>query len=73
MRSDHRTRRDRHALNADGMVLCNPRDKEAAHRAQMGDIATGEGASTTCPKCMALARSAHEPSPPRRDQNVRPR
>jgi hypothetical protein len=32
---DKRPKRDLHALDADGMVLCNPRDREAAHRAEM--------------------------------------
>jgi len=36
------------------MVLCNPRDREAAHRAQMGGIATGDRAAVTCRKCLEL-------------------
>ena len=44
MSRDTRQKRDLHALNADGMVLCNPRDKEAAHRAEMEGIATEIGA-----------------------------
>ena len=47
-------KRDLHALNDDGMVLCNPRDKEAAHRAEMEDIATEDSAAVTCRKCLAL-------------------
>jgi hypothetical protein len=35
MSRDNRQKHDLHALDADGMVLCNPRDKEAAHRAEM--------------------------------------
>jgi hypothetical protein len=31
---------DLHALDADGMIVCNPRDREAAHRAQVEGIAT---------------------------------
>jgi hypothetical protein len=54
MSRDTRQKRDRHALNDDGMVLCNPRDKEAAHRAQMEGIATEELAAVTCWKCLAL-------------------
>ncbi len=42
MLKDKRQKRDRHALDEDGMVLCNPRDKEAAHRAQMEGIATDD-------------------------------
>ncbi len=36
------------------MVLCNPRDREAAHRAQVEGIATERRAAVTCPKCIAL-------------------
>jgi hypothetical protein len=51
---DQRQKRDRHALNPDGMVLCNPRDREAAHRAQMEGIAAEDEASVTCKKCLQL-------------------
>jgi hypothetical protein len=54
MIQDRRPKRDRHALTEDGMVLCNPRDKEAAHRAQMEGIATDDRATVTCRKCRAL-------------------
>jgi hypothetical protein len=47
MSRDTRQKRDLHALNADGMVLCNPRDKEAAHRAEMEGIATDDRAAVT--------------------------
>ena len=50
---DDRTRRDVHALDADGMVLCNPRDREAAHRAEVDGIATARPADVTCRKCLA--------------------
>jgi hypothetical protein len=43
-----------HALDEEGMVLCNPRDKEAAHRAEMEGIATDDRAAVTCRKCLAL-------------------
>ena len=48
-----------HALNEDGMVLCNPRDKEAAHRAAMKDILTNQNPrKITCKKCLScLGRS----------------
>ena len=52
--SPGRQKRDLHALNEDGMVLCNPRDKEAAHRAQMEGIATYDVAAVTCRKCQSL-------------------
>lgn len=54
MPKDRRAKRDRHALTADGMVLCNPRDREAAHRAEMEGIATDDRTAVTCTKCRAL-------------------
>jgi hypothetical protein len=46
-----------HALDDDGMVACNPRDAEAAHRAGVGDIATGTRfAEITCRKCLDAVR-----------------
>jgi len=54
MPRDRRKKRDRHALTADGMVLCNPRDREAAHRAETEGIATDDRAAVTCPSCRAL-------------------
>jgi hypothetical protein len=54
MPRDKRQKRDLHALDAEGMVLCNPRDKEAAHRAQMEGIATDDLAAVTCRKCLTL-------------------
>ena len=54
MLKDKRQKRDLHALNSDGMLVCNPRDKEAAHRAQMKGIATDDHAAVTCHKCLDL-------------------
>jgi len=54
MPKDTRTKRDKHALDENGMVLCNPRDKEAAHRAEMEGIATDDRAAVTCRKCLDL-------------------
>jgi len=54
MSQDKREKRDRHALNEDGMVLCNPRDREAAHRAEMEGIATEDRDAVTCKKCLEL-------------------
>jgi hypothetical protein len=54
MPRDKRQKRDLHALNDDGMVLCNARDKEAAHRAQVEGIATEDRAAVTCRKCLEL-------------------
>ena len=36
------------------MVLCNPRDKEAAHRAEVEGIAPEDDAAVTCRKCRDL-------------------
>lgn len=54
MPRDKRAKRDLHALHEDGMVLCNPRDKEAAHRAEMNKIATGDRSAVTCRKCLLI-------------------
>jgi hypothetical protein len=51
-RRDRRTRRDLHGLNDDGMVACNPRDLEAAHRAEVEGIATENWSAVTCRKCL---------------------
>lgn len=53
---DQRLKRDRHFLNADGEVACNPRDREAAHRAEVEGIATEEAESVTCKKCRAVMK-----------------
>ncbi len=54
MPRDRRQKRDLHALDGDGMVLCNPRDKEASHRAQMEGIASDDRDAVTCRKCLSL-------------------
>jgi len=61
MPKDRRKKRDLHALNADGMVVCNPRDKEAAHRAEMEGIATDDRAAVTCRKCLAVLYKHESP------------
>jgi hypothetical protein len=61
MSRDRRQKRDLHALNEDGMVLCNPRDKEAAHRAEMEGIATENHAAVTCRTCLSLLHKREEP------------
>jgi hypothetical protein len=53
-RSDTRRRRDLHALNSDGMLVCNLRDREAAHRAEVEGIATHDHNAVTCRKCQRL-------------------
>ncbi len=54
MSKDKRRKRDLHAFDENGMVLCNPRDKEAAHRAEMEGIATADRTAVTCKKCLLL-------------------
>ena len=54
MPKDKRQKRDLHALDENGMVLCNPRDKEAALRAQTERIATDNWKAVTCSKCISL-------------------
>ena len=52
MGRDKRQKRDLHGLDANGMVLCNPRDREAAHRASNEGIATYDVGAVTCRKCI---------------------
>jgi hypothetical protein len=54
MSRDKRVKRDLHAVDDNGMVLCNSRDKEASHRAQVEGIATDDPAAVTCRKCRTL-------------------
>ena len=61
MSRERRQKRDLHALDEDGMVLCNPRDKEAAHRAEMEGIATDDHAAVTCRKCLSLLYKRDKP------------
>jgi len=63
---DTRIERDLHALNEEGMVLCNPRDREAAHRAGMEGIATEDRMAVTCPNCIKLLYKLDKASRERR-------
>ena len=38
------------------MVACNPRDREAAHRAEVEGIATHNPQAVTCKKCWTVIR-----------------
>lgn len=58
MAQDTRLKRDRYALNEDGMVMCNPRDKESAHRAEMEGIATDDRDAVTCRKGLGCCMPA---------------
>lgn len=59
MPGDKRQKRDLHALDENGMVLCNPRDKEASLRAHTEGIATDNRKAVTCRKCLSLI---HKPN-----------
>jgi len=50
-RRRQREKRELHYLTGDGMVACNPRDREAAHRAETDGIATENPEAVTCKKC----------------------
>ena len=52
----NREKQDLHFLNKDGMVACNPRDREAAHRAEHEGIATEDPRAVTCKKCWDFIR-----------------
>ena len=54
MLKEKKQKRYLHALDVNGMVLCNRRDKEAAHRAQTEGIATENWKAVTCPSCLLL-------------------
>ncbi len=63
-KQDRSRRLDLHFLNEEGNVACNPRDKEAAHRAEVEGIATEDIAAVTCKKCwdaMRLSGILREP------------
>jgi len=62
MRS-RRTRRELHGLTAEGRVACNPRDREAAHRAVMHGIATEDVAAVTCKECLTALHQARREKP----------
>lgn len=49
---DRRVKRELHGLDENGMVICNPRDREAAHRAEHEGIATERLDAVTCGKCL---------------------
>ena len=49
-------KQDLHFLDENGMVACNPRDREAAHRAEVEGIGTEVRSAVTCRKCLAVMR-----------------
>ena len=52
-----RASRDLHFLNAEGRIACNPRDREAAHRAEVEGGATEDVDAVTCKKCWVVIRA----------------
>jgi len=46
-------KQDLHFIDDNGMVACNPRDREAAHRAEVDGIGTDNSKAVTCKKCLA--------------------
>jgi len=48
-------KREIHGLNEEGMMGCNPKDKEAAHRAEVKEVAVEDMSAVTCRKCLKLA------------------
>ena len=50
-RRRNRENRDLHFLNEEEMIACNPRDREAAHRADVEGIAIHNPKNVTCKKC----------------------
>lgn len=54
--SRKRTKQDIHYLTEESLVACNPRDREAAHRAEVENIATENINEVTCKKCWLVIR-----------------
>ncbi len=52
-----RHHRDLHFLTEEGVVACNPRDREAAHRAEVEGIATEDPQAVTCKECRDVIRT----------------
>jgi len=53
-------KRQLYFLNDHGMVTCNHRDREAAHRTEMESIATGKLEAVTCKKCWDVISKTRE-------------
>jgi len=67
MSRDKRQKRYLHALDENGMVMCNPRDKEASLRSQTEGIATEDWKIVTCRKCLALVLKHNKAMKERKD------
>jgi len=53
-------KRDLHFLDVNGMVACNPRGCEAAHRAEVEGIATENPQAVTCKKCRTAIKKKRD-------------
>jgi tRNA uridine 5-carbamoylmethylation protein Kti12 len=69
MPRDKRQKRYLHALDKNGMVICNPRDKEAALRSQTEGIATEDWKIVTCRKCLELIFKRNKEMKEGKEQN----
>jgi hypothetical protein len=49
------------------MVACNPRDREAAHRAEVEGIGMADRDAVTCKACLKLVGSKHSRRRPKED------
>ena len=52
--SRKRTKQDIHYLTEENKVACNPRDQEAAHRAEVENIAAEDFNNVTFKKCWSV-------------------
>ena len=57
----NREKRDLHFLTEEGMVACNPRDREAAHRAEFENMTTENIHEVTCKKCWLYINQEKKP------------
>lgn len=56
-------------MNDEGMVACNRRDREAAHRAEVEGIAAENPEDVTCRKCRDVIRGmSHKGRQEKRDK-----
>jgi len=58
--SRKRLKQDIHYLTDESKVACNPRDREAAHRAEVENIATENIQLVTCKKCWDVIRKTEK-------------
>ena len=56
--SRKRSKQHIHYLTEESTLACNPRDREAAHRAEVENIATDNINKVTCKKCWSAMRQS---------------